>query len=107
LCGAQTEQKTVRETWTTKFGQRRVRQEPPSIAEALEAAADISGDSEQQIEIAAGLLGVDAAAVRSVAAKIVRTRQPVVRAPAVAARRSEPRRVVVVEQKRRRFVVAG
>ena len=95
----------MRETWTTKFGQRRVRQEPPSIAEALEAAADISSDAEQQIEIAAGLLGIDAAAVRGVAAKVRSPRQGVVRAPAV--RRAEPRRAVIVEQKRRRFVVAG
>lgn len=36
----------------------RVRKEPPTIQEAIAAAQDLSDDREQQIEIAAGFMGV-------------------------------------------------
>lgn len=42
----------------------RVRKEPPTIAEAVAAAQDLADDVEQQVEIAAGLMGVPADEVR-------------------------------------------
>ena len=42
----------------------RVRREPPTIVEAVIAAQDLSDDLEQQIEIAAGLIGLPADEVR-------------------------------------------
>jgi len=42
----------------------RVRREPPTIQEAIAAAQDLSDDREQQIEIAAGFMGVPADEVR-------------------------------------------
>lgn len=42
----------------------RVRKEPPTIEEAIAAAQDLSDDRDQQIEIAAGFMGVTADEVR-------------------------------------------
>ncbi len=61
--------RTVSETWKTKFGSRRVKQALPTIEEALIAAECLSDDFEQQIELAASLLGIGAEEVRAVAKK--------------------------------------
>lgn len=42
----------------------RVRREPPTIQEAIAAAQDLSDDREQQIEIAAGFMGVSEDEIR-------------------------------------------
>jgi hypothetical protein len=42
----------------------RVRREPPTIAEAVAAAQDLADDVEQQVEIAAGLIGLSADEIR-------------------------------------------
>ena len=42
----------------------RVRREPPTIVEAVAAAQDLAEDIEQQVEIAAGLIGLPAEEVR-------------------------------------------
>jgi hypothetical protein len=63
--------RTVSEIWKTKYGSRRVKQALPTIEEALVAAACLSDDFEQQIEIAASLLGVEAEEVRTVAKRPV------------------------------------
>lgn len=42
----------------------RVRREPPTIQEAIAAAQDLTDDREQQIEIAAGFMGVSEDEVR-------------------------------------------
>ncbi|WP_336485776.1 hypothetical protein [Methylobacterium nigriterrae] len=42
----------------------RVRREPPTIAEAVMAAQDLADDLEQQVEIAAGLIGLPPDEVR-------------------------------------------
>jgi hypothetical protein len=46
------------EDWQTKYGTRRVRRDPPSLEEAIFAAAGITEDHEQQAEIAAALMGM-------------------------------------------------
>lgn len=53
----------------------RVRREPPTIPEAVAAAQDLADDIEQQVEIAAGLIGLPPEAVREhvVAAAKVRS----------------------------------
>jgi hypothetical protein len=43
----------------------RVRREPPTIEEAIAAAQDLTEDREQQIEIAAGFMGVPQEEVRA------------------------------------------
>ncbi len=42
----------------------KVRYEPPTIEEAIAAASDLSSDVENQIEIAAGLMGVPPEEIR-------------------------------------------
>jgi len=43
----------------------RVRQEPPTIEEAIAAAQDLAADPEQQVAIVAGLMGMPEDQVRS------------------------------------------
>jgi hypothetical protein len=47
------------EDWQTKYGTRRVRRDPPTLEEAIFAAAGITEDHEGQAEIAAALMGMD------------------------------------------------
>jgi hypothetical protein len=42
----------------------KVRHEPPTIDEAVQAARDLASDAEQQIEVAAGLMGVSPEEIR-------------------------------------------
>lgn len=42
--------------WTTKYGPRRVRHEPPTLEEALTAAEGLTDDFDQQLAIAADLM---------------------------------------------------
>lgn len=74
----------------------RVKNEPPTLEEAMVAAGCMSDDPFQQIEIAAGLLGMplDAATIKALNA--VRPRGNVVDINV----RGRPQRTVVVEKKR-------
>jgi hypothetical protein len=95
----------VSESWNTKYGSRRVKQAPPTIAEALVAAACMSDDLEQQIDIAAALLDADRDEIRKVALREERRSQRTL-SIAVAPRRSAPARAVVVEYRApRRFAM--
>lgn len=47
------------EDWQTKYGPRRVRRDPPTLEEAIFAAAGITEDHEAQAEIAAALMGLE------------------------------------------------
>jgi hypothetical protein len=44
--------------WNTKYGPRRVRRDPPTLEEAIFAAAGITEDQSEQAEIAASLMGM-------------------------------------------------
>ncbi|MFE1603224.1 hypothetical protein [Methylobacterium sp. ID0610] len=50
----------------------RVRREPPTVAEAVAAAQDLADDLEQQVEIAAGLIGLPPDEVRPHVLKAVK-----------------------------------
>ena len=85
-------------TWKTKWGMRRVRQDTPTIEEALIAAESLADDPAQRAQIAAQLMGVPVEEVQVLAAKqAARTRG---RASLVAGRT----RAVVVEYKRPRTI---
>lgn len=85
------------ETWLTKFGPRRVRHDPPTVSEALIAASGLTDDVQQQIELAASLMGVPVEQVRSEAMKLRAGRRTV---DMVATRsRNGMARAVVVERK--------
>ena len=49
--------------WNTKYGPRRVRRDPPTLEEAIFAAAGITEDLNEQAEIAASLMGMPIEAV--------------------------------------------
>jgi hypothetical protein len=68
--------------WQTKFGPRRVRQALPTLEEALFAAKGITDDFNQQIDIAADLMGVPREQVRTEAMKSKHTTTLQVRTPA-------------------------
>lgn len=61
-------------SWMTKYGKRRVRHEPPTIAEALAAAEGLSDDPAQQVVLAAELMQVPVDEIRAEAAKIAASR---------------------------------
>jgi hypothetical protein len=83
-------------TWKTKWGTRRVRQEPPTLEEALIAAEAIADDAESRAVIAAELMGAPLDEVRAMLAR--RQAQTRGRATLVNGRS----RAVVVEYKRPR-----
>ncbi|GAC1507458.1 MAG: hypothetical protein NVS2B1_16640 [Bradyrhizobium sp.] len=61
------------EDWNTKYGTRRVRRDPPTLDEAIFAAAGITEDQEAQAEIAAALMGLPIESVTPEVKKIART----------------------------------
>ncbi len=90
-------------TWNTKYGSRRVRHDPPTLAEAIAAAQGLTDDIQGQIQIAADLMGVSLAEAKSEMQKLSPDRRAIriVSAPA-----REGSRTVVVERKLSRRVIA-
>jgi hypothetical protein len=85
----------MRDIWHTKYGPRRVRHDPPTLAEAIDAASGLSDDPQDQVEIAAALMQVPAEQVRI---EMARASARKVATVSVAAR-SGLQRAVVVERK--------
>jgi hypothetical protein len=56
--------------WNTKYGRRRVKHEPPTLEEALDAAQDFTRNRQEQIAIAASLMALPIEDVRKQAAKL-------------------------------------
>ena len=88
--------------WNTKYGKRRVRQNPPTVQEAFVAAQCMTDDPREQAEFAASLMGIP------VADALAQAPKPVVRPVSttmVSTGRSGLRTVVV--ERRIRRVRAG
>jgi len=83
------------EDWNTKYGTRRVRRDPPTLEEAIFAAAGITEDQDAQAEIAAALMGMPLDVVQAEVKKQNR----------VAARGGGVTRVIAGEQGAQRSVV--
>jgi hypothetical protein len=83
------------EDWQTKYGPRRVRRDPPTLEEAIFAAAGITEDHEAQAEIAAALMGME---YEPVLAEVKKTSR-------LAARTGAATRVIAGEQGAQRAVV--
>ncbi len=60
-------------TWQTKYGRRRIREAQPTLEEALFAAKGLSDDFNEQVELAASLMGVPVEQVRTEAMKTKHT----------------------------------
>jgi hypothetical protein len=92
-------------TWDTKWGSRRVRHDPPTLAEALIAAQGVTDDLQGQIAIAAELMGVTAAEAKAELMRLAPDRRPT-RLVAAPTRDRGTTRTVVVERKTSRRVLA-
>ena len=89
-------------TWNTKYGPRRVKNDPPTLQEAIFAARGLTDDPQSQIEIAASLMGVPQEEVRAAALKY----RPDTTMRVISTNR-RVQRAVVVERKVVRRPVSG
>ena len=89
-------------TWATKHGPRRVRHDPPTLADAIAAAQGLTDDAQAQLQIAAELMGAPLAEVKAEMQRLTPDRRAsrLVSAPARTGVRT-----VVVERKASRRVV--
>ena len=83
--------------WNTKYGPRRVRRDPPTLEEAIFAAAGITEDLNEQAEIAASLMGMP---IETVTAEVKKTSRVQARsATRVIAGEQGAQRSIVVERR--------
>lgn len=82
------------EVWKTKYGPRRVRRDPPTVAEAVAAARGLTDDVQEQIEIAASLMDLPPEQVKPEVLKAATTRRDA-STVAFVGRAGAPRTVVV------------
>jgi hypothetical protein len=83
--------------WNTKYGMRRVRRDPPTLEEAIFAAAGLTDDQDEQAEIAAALMGLP---IESVAAEVKKASRTMARSSTrVIAGEQGAQRSVVVERR--------
>lgn len=92
--------------WNTKYGPRRVRHDPPTVAEALAAARDLTDEREAQVEIAASLMGVSRDVVLAELAKL-KPQPKTASSVAFTTTRTGMQRAVVVERKPSRRIVGA
>lgn len=88
--------------WKTKHGYRKVKESPPDLKEAIEAARDISDDPSAQAEIAAALMGLAVDDVKREVLRAVAQRKMTERVTTIARGGSKP--AVVVERNTRRRI---
>ena len=94
-------------TWKTKYGPRRVKNDAPTLNEAITAAQGLSDDIDEQAEIAASLMGVPREQVRSELLKLAPPRKNVLKTVAFTGPASAPRTVVVERKPSRRVIPAA
>ncbi len=93
--------------WNTKYGSRRVRHDPPTLAEAIAAARDLTDELDQQADFAASLMGVPREQVLAELAKMA-PQPKVVSSVTFTTTRTGMQRAVIVERKpSRRIPTAG
>lgn len=95
--------KNKNKVWNTKYGPRRVRDEAPTLEEAIIAAQSLTDDPAEQVTIAASLMGLPGEQVRAELLKAVASRKE---APKSFVGSPDAPRTVVVERKSSRRVVA-
>jgi hypothetical protein len=97
--------KNNKTTWVTKHGTRRVRNEAPTLDQAIVAAQGLTDNLSEQAEIAAALMGLPLDEVRAALAKLGPAPREPVQSVAFAGPASAPR-IVVVERKPSRRIGA-
>jgi hypothetical protein len=94
--------KNNNKVWNTKYGPRRVRNEAPTLEEAIVAAQTLSDDVNDQVAIAASLMGLPGEQVRAALLKATPRKEPAKSFAFVGS--SDAPRTVVVERKPSRRV---
>ena len=91
--------------WNTKYGPRRVRHDPPTLEEAIFAAAGITDDLNEQAEIAAALMGMP---IEAVTAEVKKAGRALARSSTrvIAGEQGAQRSVVVERSVVRKFATA-
>ena len=99
--------KNNNKVWNTKYGPRRVRNEAPTLEEAIVAAQSLSDDTSEQVSIAASLMGLPGEQVRAELLKAAPPRKEPAKSFAFVGSPDAPRTVVVERKPSRRAVLAG
>ena len=99
--------KNNKETWNTKYGKRRVRDEKPTLAEAIEAAKGFIDDIDQQAEFAASLMGLPLDQVRAEILKMAPARKEPNKSVVFTGSATAPRTIVVERKPTRRIIPAA
>ncbi len=99
--------KNNKETWNTKYGKRRVREEKPTLAEAIEAAKGFIEDLDQQAEFAASLMGLPVDHVRAEIQKMAPARKEPNKSVVFTGSSTAPRTIVVERKPARRVIPAA
>lgn len=99
--------KNNKETWNTKYGKRRVREEKPTLAEAIEAAKGFIEDLDQQAEFAAALMGLPVDYVRAEIQKMAPARKEPNKSVVFTGSSTAPRTIVVERKPARRVIPAA
>lgn len=97
----------MRPVWNTKFGLRRVREEPPTLDEALFAARGFTDDPHQQVEFAASLMNISPEQVKAELLKSGAKRKDVATVGITARTGKSSGRAVIVERKTSRRPAGG
>jgi hypothetical protein len=95
------------QAWNTKYGPRRVRNDAPTLEEAIAAAQDLSDELDEQAEIAASLIGLPHKQVLAELLKVAPPRKDVIKSVVFAGPASAPRTIVVERKPARRVVSAA
>jgi hypothetical protein len=99
--------KNNKETWKTKYGARRVRQEAPTLAEAIIAAQGLTDEIDEQADIAASLMGLPRDQVRAELLKLAPSRKDALKSVVFTGSASAPRTIVVERKVSRRVIPAA
>lgn len=95
------------QAWNTKYGPRRVRHEVPTLAEAITAAQGLSEELNEQVEIAASLIGLPHDQVRAELLKFASPRKGTIKSMVFTGPASAPRTIVVERKPARGAMSAG
>jgi hypothetical protein len=99
--------KNNNKVWNKKYGPRRVRDEAPTLDEAIIAAQSLTDDPAEQVSIAASLMGLPGEQVRTELLKAVPSRKEPAKSFAFVGSPDAPRTVVVERKPSRRAIPAG
>ena len=91
--------------WDTKDGRRRVRRDPPSVEEAVQAAQGLTDEMAEQIEIVASLMELSTDEARGAVLRLGQRKD--VNRVTIAGRPGASRAVVVERRVTRRPLRAG